>query len=137
MASPKPKINVVFIGHIDHGKSTTVGRLMFDTKNLSDQDYRKLQALAEEKGKGTFAFAYMMDVTKEERDRGITIDVNYKKLESDKYSFTVIDAPGHQDYVKNMITGTAQSDAAVLVVASKDGVMSQTKEHSLRHYSVF
>jgi elongation factor 1-alpha len=130
MASPKPKINVVFIGHIDHGKSTTVGRLMFDTKNLSDQDYRKLQALAEEKGKETFAFAYMMDVTKEERDRGITIDVNYKKLESDKYSFTVIDAPGHQDYVKNMITGTAQSDAAVLVVASKDGVMSQTKEHA-------
>ncbi len=130
MAAPKPKINVVFIGHIDHGKSTTVGRLMYDTKNLSEQDYRKLQAMAEEKGKGTFAFAYMMDVTKEERDRGITIDVNYKKLDSDKYSFTVIDAPGHQDYVKNMITGTAQSDGAVLVVAAKDGVMSQTKEHA-------
>jgi len=130
MASPKPKINVVFIGHIDHGKSTTVGRLMYDTKNLSEQDYRKLQALAEEKGKGTFAFAYMMDITKEERERGITIDVNYKKLDTDKYSFTVIDAPGHQDYVKNMITGTAQSDGAVLVVASKDGIMSQTKEHA-------
>lgn len=130
MAAAKPKINIVFIGHIDHGKSTTVGRLMYDTRNLSDQDYRKLEAIAQEKGKSTFAFAYLMDVTKEERDRGITIDVNYKKLETDKYSFTVIDAPGHQDYVKNMITGTAQSDAAVLVVASKDGIMAQTKEHA-------
>ena len=130
MAAAKPKINVIFIGHIDHGKSTTVGRVMYDTKNLSDQDYRKLQAIAEEKGKGTFAFAYLMDVTKEERDRGITIDVNYKKLDTEKYSFTVIDAPGHQDYVKNMITGTAQSDAAVLVIAAKDGIMSQTKEHA-------
>ncbi len=130
MAAPKPRLNVIFIGHIDHGKSTTVGRLMYDTKNLSEQDYRKLQAIAEEKGKSTFAFAYLMDITKEERDRGITIDVNYKKLDTDKFSFTIIDAPGHQDYVKNMITGTAQSDAAVLVIAAKDGIMAQTKEHA-------
>ena len=130
MAAPKPRLNVIFIGHIDHGKSTTVGRLMYDTKNLSEQDYRKLQAIAEEKGKSTFAFAYLMDITKEERDRGVTIDVNYKKLDTDKFSFTIIDAPGHQDYVKNMITGTAQSDAAVLVIAAKDGIMAQTKEHA-------
>lgn len=130
MASDKPKINVVFIGHIDHGKSTTVGRLMYDSGNLSEQDYRKLQAIAEEKGKGTFAFAYMMDVTKEERERGVTIDVNYKKLETAKKYFTVIDAPGHADYIKNMITGTAQSDAAVLVCAAKDGIKAQTKEHA-------
>ncbi len=130
MASDKPKINVVFIGHIDHGKSTTVGRLMYDSGNLSEQDYRKLQAIAEEKGKGTFAFAYMMDVTKEERERGVTIDVNYKKLETQKNYFTIIDAPGHADYIKNMITGTAQSDAAVLVCAAKDGVKAQTKEHA-------
>jgi elongation factor 1-alpha len=130
MASDKPKINVVFIGHIDHGKSTTVGRLMYDSGNLSEQDYRKLQAIAEEKGKGTFAFAYMMDVTKEERERGVTIDVNYKKLETAKKYFTIIDAPGHADYIKNMITGTAQSDAAVLVCAAKDGVKAQTKEHA-------
>lgn len=130
MAAPKPRLNVIFIGHIDHGKSTTVGRLMYDTKNLSEQDCRKLQAIAEEKGKSTFAFAYLMDITKEERDRGITIDVNYKKLDTDKFSFTIIDAPGHQDYVKNMITGTAQSDAAVLVIAAKDGIMAQTKEHA-------
>jgi elongation factor 1-alpha len=130
MASEKPRINVVFVGHIDHGKSTTVGRLMYDSGNLSEQDYRKLQAIAEEKGKGTFAFAYMMDITKEERERGITIDVNYKKLETDKNYFTIIDAPGHADYIKNMITGTSQSDAAVLVCAAKDGIKAQTKEHA-------
>lgn len=130
MASDKPKINVIFIGHIDHGKSTTVGRLMYDSGNLSEQDYRKLQAIAEEKGKGTFAFAYMMDVTKEERERGVTIDVNYKKLETQKNYFTIIDAPGHSDYIKNMITGAAQSDAAVLVCNAKDGVKAQTKEHA-------
>jgi len=130
MAANKPHINVVFIGHIDHGKSTTVGRLMYDTGALSEQDYRKLQAIAEEKGKGTFAFAYMMDTLKEERERGITIDVNYKKFETQKNFFTIIDAPGHQDYVKNMVTGTSQADAAVLVIAAKDGVMAQTKEHA-------
>jgi elongation factor 1-alpha len=103
---------------------------MYDSGNLSEQDYRKLQAIAEEKGKGTFAFAYMMDITKEERERGITIDVNYKKLETDKNYFTIIDAPGHADYIKNMITGTSQSDAAVLVCAAKDGIKAQTKEHA-------
>jgi len=130
MAGEISKINVIFIGHIDHGKSTTVGRLMYDSGNLSEQDYRKLQAIAEEKGKATFSFAYMMDVTKEERERGITIDVNYKKLETKKNYFTIIDAPGHADYIKNMITGTAQSDAAVLVCAAKDGVKAQTIEHT-------
>jgi elongation factor 1-alpha len=130
MAGEISKINVIFIGHIDHGKSTTVGRLMYDSGNLSEQDYRKLQAIAEEKGKSTFSFAYMMDVTKEERERGITIDVNYKKLETKKNYFTIIDAPGHADYIKNMITGTAQSDAAVLVCAAKDGVKAQTIEHT-------
>jgi len=130
MASEKPHINVIFIGHIDHGKSTTVGRLMYDTGALPEQDYRKLEAIAKEKGKGTFAFAYMMDTLKEERERGITIDVNYKKFETKKNFFTVIDAPGHQDYIKNMVTGTSQADAAVLVVASKDGIQAQTKEHA-------
>lgn len=130
MASEKPHINVVFIGHIDHGKSTTVGRLMYDTGALSEQDYRKLEAIAKEKGKGTFAFAYMMDTLKEERERGITIDVNYKKFETQKNYFTIIDAPGHQDYIKNMVTGTSQADAAVLVIAVKEGVMEQTKEHA-------
>lgn len=130
MAGEKPHINVIFIGHVDQGKSTLVGRVMYDSGSLSEQEYRKLEAIAQEKGKGTFAFAYMMDTLKEERERGITIDVNYKKFDTKKNFFTVIDAPGHQDYVKNMITGTSQADAAVLLVGSKEGIMTQTREHA-------
>lgn len=126
----KPHINLVFIGHVDHGKSTLVGRLLYDTGALSEQDYRKLKAEAEAKGKGTFAFAFVMDNLKEERERGVTIDVAYKKFTGKKNYFTIIDAPGHKDFVKNMITGTSQADAAVLVVSAKEGVMPQTKEHA-------
>jgi elongation factor 1-alpha len=126
----KPHMNLVFIGHVDHGKSTTVGRILYDTGALSEQDYRKLQAEAEAKGKGTFAFAYAMDNLKEERERGVTIDVSYKKFEAKNNKFTIIDAPGHRDFVKNMITGTSQADGAVLVVAAKEGVQPQTKEHA-------
>ncbi len=126
----KPHINLVFIGHVDHGKSTLVGRLLYDTGALSEQEYRKLKKEAEEKGKGTFAFAYVMDQLKEERERGLTIDVAYKKFSGKKNDFTIIDAPGHRDFVKNMITGTSQADAAVLVVSAKEGVQPQTKEHA-------
>lgn len=125
----KPHINLVFIGHVDHGKSTLVGRFLYDSGALSEQDYRKLKAEADEKGKGTFAFAYAMDHLKEERERGVTIDVAYKKFSGNKSEFTIIDAPGHRDFVKNMITGTSQADAAVLVVAAKEGIQPQTKEH--------
>jgi len=126
----KPHINLVFIGHVDHGKSTLVGRLLYDTGSLSEQEYRKLKEEAESKGKGSFAFAYAMDNLKEERERGVTIDVAYKKFKGQKNEFTIIDAPGHRDFVKNMITGTSQADAAVLVVAAKEGIQPQTKEHA-------
>ncbi len=126
----KPHVNLVFIGHVDHGKSTLVGRLLYDSGALSEQDYRKLEQEAKAVGKSTFAFAFAMDRLKEERERGLTIDVAYKKFEGKKSYFTIIDAPGHKDFVKNMITGTSQADAAVLVVAAKEGVMAQTKEHA-------
>ncbi|MBN1941559.1 MAG: translation elongation factor EF-1 subunit alpha [Candidatus Diapherotrites archaeon] len=126
----KPHLNLVFIGHVDHGKSTTVGRLLYDSGSLSEQEYRKIKAEAEGLGKGTFAFAFVMDKLKEERERGVTIDVAYKKFEGKKKYFTIIDAPGHRDFVKNMITGTSQADAAVIVVAAKEGVQPQTKEHA-------
>lgn len=129
MAKGKTHINLVFVGHVDHGKSTTVGRLLFDSGNIDDQTLRKLKEKAEELGKGGFEFAFVMDNLKEERERGVTIDLAHKKFETDKYYFTIIDAPGHKDFIKNMITGASQADAGVVVVAASDGVMAQTKEH--------
>tara|TARA_Y100000034_G_scaffold44576_1_gene54724 strand:- start:15375 stop:16655 length:1281 start_codon:yes stop_codon:yes gene_type:complete len=129
MAKGKPHMNLVFIGHVDHGKSTTVGRLLFDSGNVPEQEMRKLKEKAEELGKGGFEFAFVMDNLKEERERGVTIDLAYKKFETPKFYFSVIDAPGHKDFIKNMITGTSQADAGVVVVAANDGVMAQTKEH--------
>ncbi len=129
MAKEKPHVNIVFVGHVDHGKSTSVGRLMYDSGNLEEQAMRKLKDKAEELGKGGFEFAFVMDNLKEERERGVTIDLSHKKFITQKFEYTIIDAPGHRDFIKNMITGAAQADVGVLVVAATDSVMAQTKEH--------
>lgn len=126
----KPHMNLIFIGHIDHGKSTTVGRLLYETKAVSEQDMKKLKEEVAKYNRPTFEFAFVMDQLKEERERGITIDIMHRDFQTPKYYFTIIDAPGHRDFVKNMITGASQADAAVLVVSTADGIQSQTREHA-------
>ena len=130
MAEKKPHINIVFIGHVDAGKSTTVGRLLYDSGNIDEQTMRKLKEKAESLGKKGFEFAFVMDNLKEEQERGVTIDLAHKRFDTNKFYFTIIDAPGHKDFIKNMITGASQADVGVLVVAATDTeVMPQTREH--------
>lgn len=125
----KPHLNIITAGHVDHGKSTLIGRLLYDSGSVDEQEMRKLKEKAKEVGKETFEFAFVMDQLKEERERGVTIDLMYKGFTTQKYYFTVIDCPGHRDFVKNMITGASQADAAILVLSAKDGIQEQTKEH--------
>ena len=129
MAPEKPTMNVVFVGHVDHGKSTCVGQLMFQSGTIPENEMKKLTEEAIKQGKPGFEFAYIMDKVKEERERGVTIDLAYQKLITPKRYITIIDAPGHKDFVKNMITGASQADAAFLTIAAKEGVQPQTKEH--------
>ncbi|MHC1588902.1 MAG: translation elongation factor EF-1 subunit alpha [Methermicoccaceae archaeon] len=129
MAVDKPHMNLAIIGHIDHGKSTLVGRLLYETGVVPPHIIEKFKQEAKAKGKESFAFAWVMDSLKEERERGITIDVAHKRFDTNKYYFTIVDCPGHRDFVKNMITGASQADAAILVVAAPEGVQAQTKEH--------
>lgn len=126
----KPHMNLLFCGHVDHGKSTAIGRIFFETGVLDPRELEKYKKEAEEYGKVTWEFAFATDETKEERKKGVTIELSHKKFETSKYYFTIIDAPGHRDFVKNMITGASQADAAVLFISAKDGPMPQTREHA-------
>ncbi|AFZ72128.1 translation elongation factor EF-1 subunit alpha [Natronobacterium gregoryi] len=121
--------NLAIIGHVDHGKSTLVGRLLYETGSVPEHVIEQHREEAEEKGKGGFEFAYVMDNLAEERERGVTIDIAHQEFSTDEYDFTIVDCPGHRDFVKNMITGASQADNAVLVVAADDGVAPQTQEH--------
>ncbi len=137
MPTDKQHLNLVIIGHIDHGKSTMMGALLIETGAVTDREARELEKLAKEYDRDSWSYAFVFDKLKEERQRGITIDLAFRKFETPNKYFTIIDAPGHADFVKNMITGASQADAAILVVSGKKGEMEvgiaangQTREHA-------
>jgi elongation factor 1-alpha len=143
MAKEKTHVNLVVIGHVDSGKSTSTGHLIYKCGGIDKRTIEKFEKEAEEMGKATFKYAWVLDKLKAERERGITIDIALWKFESEKSVFTIIDAPGHRDFIKNMITGTSQADVAILMIASPSGEFEsgwskegQTREHALLAFTM-
>jgi len=143
MGKDKVHMNLVVIGHVDAGKSTATGHLIYKCGGIDKRTIEKFEKEAAELGKASFKYAWVLDKLKAERERGITIDIALWKFESPKSVFTIIDAPGHRDFIKNMITGTSQADAAILVIASGQGEFEagiskdgQTREHALLAFTL-
>jgi elongation factor 1-alpha len=133
----KPHINLIIIGHVDHGKSTSVGHLFYDAGAIPEKQLKDFEAEAKALGKESFKYAWVLDRLKEERERGVTIDLAFYELETRKNVFTIIDSPGHRDFVKNMVTGASQADGAILMISAKRGEYEagtnpggQTREHA-------
>jgi len=143
MGKEKLHINIVVIGHVDSGKSTSTGHMIYKCGGIDKRTIEKFEKEAADMGKASFKYAWVMDKLKSERERGITIDISLWQFETPKYHFTIIDAPGHRDFIKNMITGTSQADCAILMIASPQGEFEagiskegQTREHALLAFTL-
>ncbi len=129
MSSEERALPIVIVGHVDHGKSTLIGRLLYDTDCLPPDKYSEIQKSSEMLGKRV-EFAFVMDCLEEERSRGITIDTTQTFFKTKKRRYVIIDAPGHKEFLKNMITGSSQAEAALLIIDSFEGIRDQTKRHA-------
>ena len=143
MPKEKLHISIVVIGHVDSGKSTSTGHMIYKCGGIDKRTIEKYEKEAQEMGKGSFKYAWVLDKLKAERERGITIDIALWKFETNKFMCTIIDAPGHRDFIKNMITGTSQADCAILMIAAPQGEFEagiskngQTREHALLAYTL-
>src|SRR6266853_3071763 len=122
------RLRVVFVGHVDHGKSTLIGRIFYDTHSLPEGKVEQIQAACREEGMD-FEYAFLLDSLLEEQEQNITIDTTQIQFKTAKRPYVIIDAPGHKEFLKNMITGAASADAAVLLIAANEGVREQSRRH--------
>src|SRR5688572_25035817 len=128
VANARPSLRVVIVGHVDHGKSTLIGRLLHETGNLPDGKLEQLKEVSKRRGM-PFEWAFLLDALQTERDQGITIDTSQIRFRTPSRDIVLIDAPGHTEFLRNMITGASQADAALLIVDAAEGVRDQTRRH--------
>jgi bifunctional enzyme CysN/CysC len=124
----RPQVRIVIVGHVDHGKSTLVGRLLHETGSLPDGKLEMLKAVSARRGM-PFEWSFLLDALQTERDQGITIDTTQIRFRTNAREVVLIDAPGHAEFLRNMITGASQADAAVLIIDAAEGVRDQTRRH--------